>query len=57
MKKILSVLAVVLILVIVTSNHKHNHKQVIINKNDTAYVVVGKLLKPYEVANLLVNQL
>ena len=62
MKKVLGILIVILIIALAVNGNHHRHgrtnyTQVIVSKNDSASVEVGRLLKPYEVANLLVNQL
>lgn len=65
MKKLLSILVIILTIALAVNgkHHRHgtdrggiNHTRVISLKNDSAYVEVGRLLKPSEVTNLMVNQ-
>ena len=62
MKNTLKVIAIVLITLFIVNAHNHmrhefNHArhEVRFDKSKTSYVEVGRLLKPYEVATLLIN--
>lgn len=67
MKKIFKLIVVIVLTVLVVNAFDHhkrharfNHqeqKNMRFEKGKTAYVEVGNLLKPYEVANLMANNL